>query len=112
MSHTPGPWILDSPAYGEMVDRDYHFIDAGCGYCGDGEDGFGLRGYMSLADARLIAAAPDLLEALKLVWAMFDDGRIVRNINNDGREDWALRMLDFTREVQSIGAAIAKAEGK
>jgi hypothetical protein len=64
MSHTPGPWILDSPVYKLLVDRLYHFIDAGRGYCGDGEDGFGLSGVMSLADARLIVAAPELLEAL------------------------------------------------
>lgn len=69
MSHTPGPWILDSPVHKLLVDRLYHFIDAGRGYCaagflGDGEDGFGLSGVMSLADARLIVAAPELLEAL------------------------------------------------
>jgi hypothetical protein len=55
-------------------------------------------------------AAPKLLEALKLVWEMFDDGRIVRNIKNDGKPDWALRMLTFTKELQVIEAAIAQAE--
>lgn len=58
------------------------------------------------------AAAPDLLAALKLIWSMFDDGRIVRNIANDGEPDWALKMLNFTRELQTIQSAIAKAEGK
>lgn len=63
-------------------------------------------------DARLIAAAPELLEALKLVWEMFDDGRIVRNIANDGKPDWALKMLEFTQELSKIQAALAKAEGR
>ena len=62
------------------------------------------------ADARLFAAAPDMLAALKLIWQMFDDGRIVRNIVSDGKPDWALRMLEFTRELQTIQMAITKAE--
>lgn len=56
-------------------------------------------------------AKRELLAALNLVWMMFDDGRIVRNISNDGRSDWALRMLEFTRELQTIQAALAKHGG-
>ena len=51
----------------------------------------------------------ELVAALQTVWAMFDDGRIVRNINNDGKPDWAMKMLEFTRELQKIQSAIAKA---
>jgi hypothetical protein len=64
--HTPGPWVLDDIAHSH-VDADYHIIDAGKGYHldGEGSDGFNLSGCMSLDDARLIAAAPDLLAALE-----------------------------------------------
>lgn len=53
----------------------------------------------------------DLLAAIQLIWSMFDDGRIVRNIANDGKPDWALNMLNFTRELQSIQRAKTQAEG-
>lgn len=59
--HTEGPWRLDGPEYEGVASDDYHLIDAGRGYH---PYGFGLSGCMSLADARLIAAAPDMLDAL------------------------------------------------
>lgn len=104
MSHTKGPWQRDgSHLYGPDPQR---LLIAQMCYIG--------RGYQEESEAnhRLIAAAPDLLEALKLIWSMFDDGRIVRNIANDGEPDWALKMLNFTRELQTIQKAIAKAEGQ
>ena len=68
-THTPGPWILDAPSrrmdrHDEPEFRDYHHIDAGVGFFDDTE-GFGITGFMSEADARLITAAPDLLAACK-----------------------------------------------
>ncbi len=54
----------------------------------------------------------DLLAAVKLIWSMFDDGRIVRNISNDGKPDWALKILTFTRELQTIHAALIQADQK
>jgi hypothetical protein len=48
------------------------------------------------ADARLIAAAPDLLEALKAV------------VRGDG----IMNCLEFERTIDKAHAAIAKAEGK
>ena len=80
MSHTPGPWTV--PYYG------------GCIY-----DKHGVRileladynGYDLVADARLIAAAPDLLAALK---AMLADGG------------------DIVSVIEQAEAAIAKATGE
>lgn len=63
------------------------------------------------ANARLIAAAPEMLDALKLIKSMFEDGRIVRNIKNDGEPGWMLKMLHFVRELQTICLAIDKADG-
>ena len=60
---------------------------------------------------RLREQRDELLTALKLVWSMFEDQRIVRNITNDHNPDWALRMLNFTRELQTIRSAILRAEG-
>jgi len=68
--HTPGPWTAEPPdhvdIYGNLVQVDlftpeYWFIS------GPGAD---VHGLMTAADARLIAAAPDLLEALKKAEAL------------------------------------------
>lgn len=70
-AHTPGPWEAVPPDGGaptakdlwELAQRhglqsDYWFIR------GPGDD---VHGHMSEADARLIAAAPELLEALDAI---------------------------------------------
>jgi hypothetical protein len=55
--HTPGPWILD--------ERDNSITGAdGTTVCEDGSGAF--IAIPNDADARLIAAAPDMLESLKL----------------------------------------------
>ncbi len=99
MSHAKAPWKTGPVNYADVYDADGNVI------------ALIPKGFDWTVDtARLITAAPDLLAALKLIWSMFDDGRIVRNIANDGEPDWALKMLNFTRELQSIQKAIAKAE--
>ena len=67
--HTKGPWLLDcrylhSPT---LASGGYHTIDAGDRVNSPkrGYVGFSIAGFMSDADARLIAAAPDLLTALE-----------------------------------------------
>jgi hypothetical protein len=62
MTHTPGPWRLDHPDY-DLIGDDFHVIDAGNAIRGAG---FSIREFMSLDDARLICAAPDLLAAAKM----------------------------------------------
>ena len=58
--HTPGPWIHTED------DDNYHAVTAGCGYhVNSDDDGFEIAGCISKANAHLIAAAPDLLEALE-----------------------------------------------
>lgn len=55
--HTPGPWRYKP----HSVDGNYMLI-----FCSDdSSEGDNLRGYCGEANARLIAAAPDLLGALK-----------------------------------------------
>jgi hypothetical protein len=59
---TPAPWRLDDPIHG-TVRADYHCIDAGRGYLVAGGNGFGIAGFMTIHDARLIRAAPVLFAA-------------------------------------------------
>lgn len=88
-SHTPGPWMLD-PAHPLMV------------YCGDAlgsrvadlsQPGHGIPWAQEEANARLIAAAPDLLAAC----------RRLRSVINDH-----VSLAD----VDALDSAIAKAEGR
>jgi len=92
MSHTPGPW---EPDY--WGDRE---IDI---YSADGSLVCQMRGGStdeeddSEPDARLIAAAPELLSELKLILSMWEEAI-------DYEKDW-MDLADPAR------AAIAKAEG-
>lgn len=101
--HTPGPWRYcktnGSPTHGEHV-----IAGAKPGYlaevrdCGSGDVG---------ANARLIAAAPDLLEALKGVLAIVSDSQGVAGYHLNGNTaEW-----DEFDEVDAAIDAIAKATG-
>ena len=86
--HTPGPWELDT-TFGRQgliqpVGRDYPVAAVTGYYTNAGQ---------TEANARLIAAAPEMLEALR-----------------DCRE--ALRSIDATCELRVVNAAIAKATGE
>jgi hypothetical protein len=88
--HTPGPW-----SFGHMGDGERYWI---------GPDHMHqpvatADRDMPEANARLIAAAPDLLEALKLA----------RSICHDAFKDTAMEWDEESMGV--IDAAIAKAEG-
>ena len=56
--HTPGPWKFNPPddQVLDLFSPEYFFID------GPGAD---VHGHMTIADARLIAAAPDLLSLVQ-----------------------------------------------
>lgn len=82
MSHTPGPWEMD----GARIKKDENLTIARVGVAFDGD--------WSEANARLIAAAPDLLDACKQAETM---------LRYWGKQDGACYEL--------INDAIAKAEG-
>lgn len=90
--HTPGPWTIQPP----MIQRTPRWLIIGCGKvvadCGLSET--------VPHDARLIAAAPDMLEALKRI-----------AYEPQGRSDAS--HADVLGAVEKIArAAIAKAEGR
>lgn len=95
---SPGPWELDwhsVPSAGPHVDfPDLHYVNIrSAGYFEAAPHGLSLTGYVRPADARLMVAAPDMLNALKFV-----------------RRLWAED--DSCAEIAAIDRAIAKAEGR
>ena len=100
---TPGPWKwLDYPDGRKLLTG----LDRAVIHCPDAPMS------VEAADARLIAAAPDLLEALRAILEQFDAGCFVRNTDNDGCSDWAIKAAKPLAALAAAKAAIAKvAEG-
>lgn len=89
--HTPGPWKVNTQPEGTVV-----WLNGSAGYELRDPTGFGHNA--NPADARLIAAAPDLLRALKDLVARCDGDEGVRADGSNIDTAWA-------------HAIIAKAEG-
>lgn len=119
--HTKGPWMAAKNDFGTWeVGLSEAVPESGGGVSGCGDDGEYLRitvaGNKEEHDARLIAAAPDLLEALvaeeRHQWAM----RNLESVSDPLDE----RLLGLRMEVEKTAseanmlrkAAIAKATGK
>jgi hypothetical protein len=62
--HTKGPWVEFAPNICGVVDSEYRTIHGGDGNFRGGT-GFELTGFIREPDAKLMASAPDLLEALR-----------------------------------------------
>ena len=97
LKHTPGPWDLDV--------RGYTFIvSGGIGYITRDVcrmDASTMAAFEQKANARLIAAAPDLLEALQNAKGFLDTP--ISRRRNEGDSFYG-------EIVASLNAAIAKAE--
>jgi hypothetical protein len=94
--HTPGPW-----SYGQVGDDCFtlFFDDSGDG-CGDGEVYISdAADDNSEANARLIAAAPDMLEALE---GLLKNAPRPKSIRKD---------FSYTLYLEAAKTAIAKARG-
>ncbi len=100
--HTPGPWV----AVGAMVENthDYNPDICSCDLRAFGQDNLWREYEETLANARLIAAAPDLLSLLiqaeNLLYASADKGAEPGSYGRDCFET-----------MQAARAAIAKATG-
>lgn len=94
MSYTKGPWEIEENEYGDEID--VYPLKGGPPPIGRWAEICTVKDYESQdemrGNARIIAASPDLLEALKVAQLWLDV---------DGRFD-----------MQGINAAIAKAEGR
>ena len=64
------------------------------------------------ANARLIEAAPILLEGLKDLFRLLDEGKLVRDISNDHDPNWALNAADLVARLAKAKLAVADAEGE
>ena len=102
-THQLAPWKLEQQTTGDITVI--------------GADGVRLA-LVTVADyprqqsnANLIAAAPDLLEALKDIFALMDEGILVRDISNDHKPDWSIKALKLTQILKTAYDAIAKAQG-
>lgn len=120
--HTPGPWYFGGRA---AHNGEYAQYDIGLGVWGDGGDLAGqvhgcrgeeymqVGGVCSEADARLIAAAPELLNTLRALLVAVTYS--APPVNFGGTEDdpnfcWSARIpVQFVDEAR---AAVAKAEGR
>jgi hypothetical protein len=94
MAHTPGPWRIGAPPpNGEQtIGTNYGLMVAVA------TTGVGVE---SIANARLIAAAPDLLESIKNYFEVYE--------NRDREPGWVKRIFDAKEKCM---AAIAKATGE
>lgn len=123
LPHTPGPWKQQAPKIDGVVDA-YRWIEAGNGMFPDPDgsnadlnpSGFKLSGFISEADARLIAAAPELLAACKAQHEAID--RLFAMLIGLTREHTPDAHFFPTKSGQPWGAcqqgnaAIAKAEDR
>ena len=116
MAHTPGPWRLETVKtqvgvchkIGELGSSTK--LNHACLYDDCYSDK--LRDLQLLADAHLIVAAPELLEACKSILAHLESGALVRNTSKDHESDWAIKQIPLLRDLAALGEAISKAEGK
>lgn len=111
MKHTPGPWevseLRERTTTGDW--RDASYIEASAGWANSGMAGkrtVAIVGHWKdrpnpQADARLIAAAPELLEALENLVGLCEAG--------DGSEEYHRHE---PQEMKDARAAIKKARGE
>jgi hypothetical protein len=97
-AHTPGPWRTDPSWPGCVFSEDRHATPLASADYLDGDD-------EDIANARLIAAAPDLLSSLREVLEMLDEynarGLVLASPSNNR----------VTSGIENARDAIVKAEG-
>ena len=61
---------------------------------------------------RAVNSHEHLVEALKGLFDMVRDGKLVRDIAGDAKPDWALSSMELVMKLSKAQQAIAEAEGK
>lgn len=125
MKHTPGPWEIGSPHHdnpnGERYNANCITSEAGCGVCQvygipmqttlkEAESLTDPRYIEGLANARLIASAPELLAALRVIAEIGGNLTDDRLTDKTGANDAVQRGLMYCHAREAARAAIRKAE--
>ena len=114
MSHTAGPWTTRVPVVPIASDAGEDRMILARAF--DGSEKAivdrvrGGNPHEADANARLIAAAPELLAALKAVLSDIDSGVLVRDVTRDGQPGWAMTMIAFVQRLQAAQRAVLKAD--
>jgi hypothetical protein len=118
VKHTPGPWeVRETGKSGKAWEKDWREIFAGrtpiVSHREYESNTYGTIGgvYISEANARLIAAAPELLAACEAGLDLYEIGREEAMAKWECRDETAKRMNQEAAEIkEAISAAIAKAK--
>lgn len=112
--HTPGPWFIDvATDENERIELFVRRDGDAISIAGDITDP--ETGLPGKDNARLIAAAPDLLESLKALTTNphVNLGDLVYKVRDSEGEGWdGPQVKAWSDAVQAAAAAIAKAEGR
>lgn len=103
-SHTPGPWWIVR-RIGDALQVNAHHRGEGSSYCVASINHW--EGDADKANAHLIAAAPDLLEALKAASA-----ELAQYVDLQQKLDYIEYAADTQKKLDAINTVIAKAEGR
>lgn len=106
--HTPGPWTVDPAARPGHVDK---IKSGGVAFVGVGCTTVGGNQTEQSANARLIAAAPDLLEACRLGLRLGEIA-VRAGMLHETPDSFVEEVVENHHGLKTIRAAIAKAEGK
>ncbi|WP_404927116.1 hypothetical protein [Mesorhizobium sp. ORM16] len=101
--HTPGPWRIDAGYEGLVIIGKPAWKRSGEWCIATLDDLLGDHDDEAQANARLIAAAPDMLAALQAIVAKFDPAALVEK---------DLPHSDLADEMQAAFAAISRAGAK
>ena len=106
LKHTAEPWIIEPVFIGPDKTHfgEYRFPRQAV----DGHS----RKYTreeAFANACLMEAAPYLLAACQMIWKRFQDGSIVRNIDQESQPSWINRMVKMHADLQMLAEALSKA---
>ena len=119
MSHTPGPWVMEYEPEIDIdeVRQDGQQVSAAGGYSGENyftgrileaETGEAIADWVSEGNARLLAAAPELLECLKHIQGIVSESQGVAGWHQNGQ----VASWDELGLREEIDAVLAKVRGE